>query len=200
MSDPLDGVRVIEVAGWTFVPGAGAIMADLGADVIKVEPPDRRSAARDAQRAQRKRPHLPNPFLEVPNRGKRSITLDLGSDGGAVGAEPVLAAAPMCFSPATCPSHAQRLRIDFDDFSAALPRLIYVRGSGWGSKGPMVMLADSIWRPPGRLPELSTGSPLPAPRPVLQPAAFYDLQGSNAIAGAVGMALFQTGADRAKCS
>jgi crotonobetainyl-CoA:carnitine CoA-transferase CaiB-like acyl-CoA transferase len=39
MSGPFEGVRVIEVAAWTFVPGAGAIMADLGADVIKVEPP-----------------------------------------------------------------------------------------------------------------------------------------------------------------
>src|SRR5690242_1048129 len=36
---PFDGVRVVEVAAWTFVPGAGAIMADLGADVIKIEPP-----------------------------------------------------------------------------------------------------------------------------------------------------------------
>ena len=39
MSRPFEGVRVVEVAAWTFVPGAGAIMADLGADVIKVEPP-----------------------------------------------------------------------------------------------------------------------------------------------------------------
>ena len=39
MSKPLAGVRVLEIAAWTFVPAAGAIMADLGAEVIKVEPP-----------------------------------------------------------------------------------------------------------------------------------------------------------------
>ena len=40
MTQPLHGVRVLEVASWTFVPAAGAAMADLGADVIKVEPPN----------------------------------------------------------------------------------------------------------------------------------------------------------------
>ena len=39
MTKPLDGVRVLEVAAWTFVPAAGAILSDLGAEVIKVEPP-----------------------------------------------------------------------------------------------------------------------------------------------------------------
>ncbi len=84
MAGPLTGVRVIEVAAWTFVPGAGAIMADLGADVIKVEPPtgDPQRALRNAINAD---DTSPNPFLEVPNRGKRSITLDLTSpDGVAV--------------------------------------------------------------------------------------------------------------------
>jgi formyl-CoA transferase len=39
MSGPLDGVRVLEVASWTFVPSCGVVLADMGADVIKVEPP-----------------------------------------------------------------------------------------------------------------------------------------------------------------
>jgi len=81
MSGPFEGVRVIEVAAWTFVPGAGAIMADLGADVIKVEPP-----AGDPQRALRNLLNQaetgPNPFLELPNRGKRSMTVNLTTDGG----------------------------------------------------------------------------------------------------------------------
>src|SRR5690242_19498567 len=76
MTKPLTGVRVLEVAAWTFVPAAGAILADLGADVIKVEPP-----TGDPQRGLKNMLNFsadgPNPFNEIPNRGKRSITLDL---------------------------------------------------------------------------------------------------------------------------
>src|SRR6202795_3925862 len=76
MTGPLTGVRVLEVAAWTFVPAAGAILADLGADVIKGEPP-----TGDPQRGLKNMLNFstdgPNPFNEIPNRGKRSLTLDL---------------------------------------------------------------------------------------------------------------------------
>ena len=82
MAGPLQGVRVVEVANWTFVPAAGAVLADLGADVIKVEPPNG-----DPQRALLNMLNLggggPNPFIEIPNRGKRSVTCDLSTEGGA---------------------------------------------------------------------------------------------------------------------
>jgi formyl-CoA transferase len=73
VTKPFQGVRVVEVAAWTFVPTAGAILADLGADVIKIEPP-----SGDPQRGLQNalRPDDPtgaNPFVEIPNRGKRSI-------------------------------------------------------------------------------------------------------------------------------
>jgi len=81
MAGPLNGVRVVEVANWTFVPAAGAVLADLGADVIKVEPPNG-----DPQRALLNMLNLkgggPNPFIEIPNRGKRSVTCDLTTDAG----------------------------------------------------------------------------------------------------------------------
>ena len=81
MAGPLEGVRVVEVANWTFVPAAGAVLADLGADVIKVESPNG-----DPQRALRNLLNLaedgPNPFLEIPNRGKRSVTCDLTTEEG----------------------------------------------------------------------------------------------------------------------
>ena len=68
MAKPLQGVRVLEVAAWTFVPAAGAILADLGAEVIKVEPP-----GGDPQRGLLNMLNMgtkgPNPFDEVPNRG-----------------------------------------------------------------------------------------------------------------------------------
>src|SRR5215471_17281225 len=81
MARPLEGLKVVELATWTFVPAAAAILADLGADVVKVEPP-----TGDPQRGLLNLLNMdksgPNPFLEIPNRGKRSITVDLGADGG----------------------------------------------------------------------------------------------------------------------
>ena len=81
MARPFEGIRVLEVAAWTFVPAAGAVMADLGADVIKVEPPDG-DPQRGLQNMLNFDTHGPNPFNEVPNRGKRSITLNLKSETG----------------------------------------------------------------------------------------------------------------------
>jgi crotonobetainyl-CoA:carnitine CoA-transferase CaiB-like acyl-CoA transferase len=80
MTKPLAGIRVVEVAAWTFVPAAGAILADLGADVVKVEPP-----SGDPQRALKnrlQRADAANPFLEIPNHGKRSIIIDLTAPQG----------------------------------------------------------------------------------------------------------------------
>jgi crotonobetainyl-CoA:carnitine CoA-transferase CaiB-like acyl-CoA transferase len=190
MSGPFEGVRVIEVAAWTFVPGAGAIMADLGADVIKVEPP-----AGDPQRALRNLLNQaetgPNPFLELPNRGKRSMTVNLTTDGGR-DILLRLAESSDVFITSYLPDLRRRMRIDVEDLRAVNPRLIYVRGSGWGSRGPMTNVGGydsaAAWSSAGTLHKLT---PSDASEPVPQPAAFFDLQGSSAIAGAVAMALFR---------
>jgi formyl-CoA transferase len=190
VAGPFEGVRVVEVAAWTFVPGAGAIMADLGAEVIKVEPP-----TGDPQRGLRNMLNQsetgPNPFLEIPNRGKKSITVDLRHEQGR---EVLLKLAESAdvFLTSYLPELRRRLRIDVDDLRSANPKLIYVRGSGWGSRGPMVDVGGydsaAAWCSAGTLHKLT---PAGADEPVPQPAAFYDLQGSNAIAGAVAMALFK---------
>jgi formyl-CoA transferase len=190
MSGPFEGVRVIEVASWMFVPGAGAIMADLGADVIKVEPP-----AGDPQRGLlsllNQSETGPNPFIEIPNRGKRSITVDLTTDGGR---DVLLRLAAACdvFITSYLPAVRRRLGIDVEDLRAANPRLVYVRGSGWGARGPMINVggydAAAAWTSAGMLHKLT---PPGADEPVSQPPAFFDLQGSSAIAGAVAMALFR---------
>src|ERR1700736_227834 len=73
----MDGVRVVEVAEHTFVPAAAMVLADWGADVIKIE---RVGEGGDAGRTMRviQRPGLrANPFFEAANRGKRSVGLDL---------------------------------------------------------------------------------------------------------------------------
>ena len=80
MTGPLEGVKVVELGVWVAGPGAGGLLADWGADVIKVEPPEgdpSRTFARmlggdlDV-----------NPVFELDNRGKRSIVLDLSSTEG----------------------------------------------------------------------------------------------------------------------
>ncbi len=81
MIRPMDGVRVLEVAQFTFVPAAGAVLADWGADVIKVE----HAETGDAQRGLSALMGMPvgsgsfAPLMEHPNRGKRSIGLALGA-------------------------------------------------------------------------------------------------------------------------
>jgi crotonobetainyl-CoA:carnitine CoA-transferase CaiB-like acyl-CoA transferase len=190
LSGPFQGVRVVEVAAWTFVPAAGAIMADLGAEVIKVEPP-----TGDPQRGLRNSLNAddsgPNPFLEIPNRGKKSITLDLATEAGSTVLRRIVAEADV-FLTSYLPAVRRKLRIDFDDLRTNNPGLIYVRGSGWGSKGTMVNVggfdAAAAWSAAGTQHKLTQPG---AAQPVPQPAAFFDLQGSNAIAGAVAMALFR---------
>ena len=85
MTGILDGIKVVELASWTFVPAAGAVLADWGADVIKVED----TKAGDPGRAlvvgglRRDKARADADFmLEIGNRGKRSIGLDLKSEKG----------------------------------------------------------------------------------------------------------------------
>src|SRR5579875_3773412 len=84
MSRVMEGVRVLEVAAWTFVPAARAVLADWGADVIKVEHPQ----GGDPQRGLISSGLIPggpgavNYIIEQPNRGKRSIGLDISTEEG----------------------------------------------------------------------------------------------------------------------
>ena len=188
MSGPLDGVRVVEVANWTFVPAAGAALADLGADVIKVEAP-----TGDPQRALRNLLNLdengPNPFLEVPNRGKRSFTADLTTDEGRKALARVVATADVFMTSNLAPVR-KKLGIEVEDIRAANPNIIYVRGTGWGAHGPMADVGGYDvacgWATSGMAYKMTVEQ-----GPLTQPPGFFDLQGANTIAGAVGMALFK---------
>jgi crotonobetainyl-CoA:carnitine CoA-transferase CaiB-like acyl-CoA transferase len=190
VSGPFEGVRVLEVAAWTFVPGAGAIMADLGADVVKVEPP-----GGDPQRALGNSLNTddsaPKPYIEIPNRGKRSITVDLHIPAGQRVLHRLASAADV-FLTSYLPAVRQRLHLDVDDLRAVNPQLIYVRGSGWGIRGTMTNVGGfdmaAAWAAAGTQHKLT---PPGSSEPVFQPVAFYDLHGSNSIAGAVAMALFR---------
>jgi len=190
MTAPLRGVRIIELANWTFVPAAGAFLSDLGADVIKVEPP-----GGDPQRALQNLLNFgvngPNPFTEIPNRGKRSLIVDLQTDAGTRALRKVVETADV-FLTSYLPSVRAKLGIDVDDLRAVNPNLIYVRGSGWGPKGPMRDVGGydlaAGWASSGLASRLTPTDGMEPP--AAQPAAFFDLQGGNTIAGAISAALF----------
>src|SRR3970282_91488 len=83
MQDVRAGIRVVEVATWTFVPISGAVLSEWGADVIKIEHP----TTGDPQRGLVSSGLVPGGegvtfMFEVPNRGKRSVGLDLSTDAG----------------------------------------------------------------------------------------------------------------------
>lgn len=136
MLTPLEGVRICEVAQWTFVPAAGAILADWGADVIKVEHP----VSGDAQRGLTKTGMLStmggaaNVFVEQPNRGKRSVGVDVGSDEGREVLYDIVRTCDV-FLTNMLPDARVRFGIEVEDLRKVNPQLIYVRGTAHGNKG-----------------------------------------------------------------
>ncbi|MGB3286799.1 CaiB/BaiF CoA transferase family protein [Mycolicibacter algericus] len=132
---PLEGVRVLEVAMYGFVPSAGAVLAEWGAEVIKVE----HAVTGDPQRGLRQTGMLrvkgdPNPNIEHANRGKRSIGLDVSTpEGREVLLE--LAKRADVFLTSFLPGHRRKFAMDVDDIRAVNPKIIYARGSALGPRG-----------------------------------------------------------------
>ncbi len=193
MAGPLDGVRVVEVASWMFVPSAGAVLVDQGADVIKVEHPE----TGDPQRGLVTSGLLPggaegvNFMMEQPNHGKRSVAIDLSTPDGRETLLKLVETADV-FLTSYLPQVRRKLHIDTDDIRARNPDIIIARGSGQGSKGPDAEKAGydgtSYWARAGMasvMPD-KDGWPMGQVAP-----AFGDVMGGLAIAGAIGAALFK---------
>lgn len=132
---PLEGVRVLEVAMYGFVPSAGAVLAEWGAEVIKVE----HAVTGDPQRGLRQTGMLrvegdPNPNIEHANRGKRSIGLDVSTpEGRDVLLE--LAKRADVFLTSFLPGHRKKFAMDVEDIRAVNPKIVYARGSALGPRG-----------------------------------------------------------------
>ncbi|MGV0040267.1 CaiB/BaiF CoA transferase family protein [Mycobacterium colombiense] len=133
MAGPVAGVKVVELGVWVAGPAAGGILADWGADVIKIEPPTG-DPARMFGRMLGCDLGL-NPPFEMDNRSKRSVVLDLGTDEGRGTAFELLAAADV-FLTNVRPGALRRLGLDFESVSAANPRLVYGLITGYGEDGP----------------------------------------------------------------
>lgn len=132
----LDNYRVIELGMWVAGPGAGGVMADWGADVIKVETPMGDPMRRIFQLlAGHGQPESP-PF-DLDNRGKRSVVVDLTTDGGSVIVKRLIRDADV-FLTNLRPEAIERLGLGPEQLLAEFPRLVYASISGYGLEGPEV--------------------------------------------------------------
>lgn len=132
---PLAGVRVVELGQVLAGPFAGAILADLGAEVVKVE---RVEGGDDARRMGAAFRHDDALVFHIFNRGKRSVALDLRSDEGRASLQQLLAQADVCIHNLR-PDVPKALGIDGPTLCARHPRLIYGEISAFGHLGPMAM-------------------------------------------------------------
>jgi crotonobetainyl-CoA:carnitine CoA-transferase CaiB-like acyl-CoA transferase len=128
----LDGVRVVDLARFIAGPYCAMLLGDMGADVVKVEPPGRGENSRGFA-----------PFVEgeslytmVFNRNKRSLTLDLRSDAGREVLRELLRKADVLVENYV-PGTLEKMGFDWDTLHALNPRLIVTRISGFGQSGPM---------------------------------------------------------------
>jgi crotonobetainyl-CoA:carnitine CoA-transferase CaiB-like acyl-CoA transferase len=193
MASALSGIRVIEVAAWTFVPAAGAVLADWGADVIKVEHP----VGGDPQRGLVSMGLIPggpgavNYIIEQPNRGKRSIGLDISTEDGRSLLYQLVEGADV-FLTSFLPETRQRLQIDEDHIREVNPGIVYARGTGQGPKGPDAGKGGydgaTYWARGGVAHALT---PATSEYPIGGRAAFGDLAGGMAIAGGIAAGLVQ---------
>ncbi len=167
---PLAGTRVLELTSWMAAPSAGAILADLGADVVKLEPlrgDPMRGMSRQPKRDEGD-PERDEPF-HVDNRGKRSITVAIDQPDGAALVRRLVAERDV-FLTNLLPRRQERYGLDPDSLFAVRPQLVHATLSGYGRSGPEAGrpgydvtaffgrggISDSSIEP---------GGPLPAPRP-----------------------------------
>ena len=161
MAGPLDGIRVIDFTTMVAGPYATMILADQGADVIKVEAPLRSDHARRAGYGSR---HFTAAFVNN-NRNKRSISVDAKS---AAGREAILRLARTAdvFAQNFRPGVMARLGLDEPDLRSANPGIVYLSISGWGETGPLAHkpVYDPIIQALSGLATVQAGSDSARPR------------------------------------
>ncbi|MFI9834690.1 CaiB/BaiF CoA transferase family protein [Streptomyces sp. NPDC051913] len=195
MQRPMEGVRVLEVAQFTFVPAAGAVLADWGADVIKIEHAERGDAQRGLVRVLGYDAVSGGssfaPIVEGPNRGKRSVGLALEKPSARPVLEELIRGSDV-FLTNFLPEARARLRIDVEDVRAVNPDIVYVRGSGFGPRGAEAGKggydSTAFWARGGSAAGVT---PPGAERMTRMPAGAYgDNVGGMTIAGGIAAALY----------
>jgi crotonobetainyl-CoA:carnitine CoA-transferase CaiB-like acyl-CoA transferase len=192
MTEVMQGVRVLEVAEHTFVPAASALLADWGAEIIKIEHVERGDAMRGlASSGIAVMGSSVHVLLEHSNRGKQSLALDLTSEEG-LDILYKLAATCDVFLTNKLPGVRAKLGIDLDLIREANPDIIYVRGTGQGEQGPDADSGSydmlSYWNRAGVAMSVKQKDDDHVPMP--PGPAFGDSIGAMTIAGGIMGALF----------
>ena len=133
MAGPMEGIKVVELGVWVAGPAAGGILADWGADVIKIEPP-----TGDPGRLFGRMLGLDvdtSPPFEMDNRSKRSVVLDLTTDDDRSAALELISGADV-FVTNVRPGALRRLGLDCESVAPDNPRLVYGLITGYGETGP----------------------------------------------------------------
>ena len=125
---PLAGIRVVELAGLGPDPFAGMLLADLGAEVVRVERPDAGPL------------RVGDPRFDLLNRGKRAIVVDLTHESGAATVHWLISRADVVLE-GFRPGVAERLGVGPAECLTRNPRLVYRRMTGWGQSGPLASTA-----------------------------------------------------------
>jgi crotonobetainyl-CoA:carnitine CoA-transferase CaiB-like acyl-CoA transferase len=186
MAGPVEGLKVIELGVWVAGPAAGGVLADWGADVLKIEPPSG-DPARMFGRMLGCDLGV-NPPFEMDNRSKRSVVLDLATEDGRATALELVSDADV-FLTNVRPAALQRLGLDYSTVAARNPRLVYGLITGYGETGPDADRAAydvaAFWSRAG-IAHLLTR---PGDTPPFQRGGMGDHQAGMTLAGAVCAAL-----------
>lgn len=191
MHEVMKGIRVLEVAQYTFVPSAGAVLADWGADVLKIEHPETGDGQRGLFRVGgQDNTGAINFLMEHSNRGKRSLGLDIAHPEGRELLYEIVRTSDV-FLTNFLPGAREKLQIDVEHIRAINPKIIYARGTAHGDKGPERHKggydSTDYWARSGS----GMGGRGPSDPPALQPGPGYgDSLGGMTIAGGIAAALF----------
>ncbi|NKQ53990.1 CoA transferase [Amycolatopsis sp. K13G38] len=184
-----DGVRVVELAQWVFVPVAGALLADWGADVVRIERREGDPYRGLATQGIGTDGGGINLSVALANRGKRCIALDLSCERGRAVLDELLATADV-FLTNFRPGALHRLGLDADTLREKHPRLVYARGHGYGVRGPDADLpgydSSAFWARGGMAHVLT---PPDREEPIGQRGALGDRNGAMALAFGIASAL-----------
>jgi len=192
MANPLSGVRILEVASHVFVPIAGGVLTEWGAEVIKIEHPVTGDPYRGlVTSGLHKSYNGIDPSFQFTNRGKQSVSIDLKKPEGR---DLVYRLSAQCdvFLTNFRPDARRRLKIECEDIRAHNAKIIYVRGSGYGARGPDTQRggydAAAYWSRAGLGDALT---PKGLDYPIMQRPAFGDVVGGMTIAGAIAAAMYR---------
>ena len=193
MPGPLEGLKVLEIANWVAAPAACAIMADMGAEVIKIEHPETGDPVRSIDVSSRGIVQYPggiNSAFELLNRGKQSVAVNLENPQGQAIVLKLAARSDVVVTNLT-PHRQERYKLRYEDVSALNQRAIYLALTGYGTDGPDRDRSGfdyaAFWARSGIMGSLGeAGGP-----PTQQRPGMGDQTTSLALTAAIAMALYE---------